>query len=153
MGERMLLVDGGRVVQSGTPREILDRPASVEVARLLGQYNLLAAEIAALDPANGASLLRIGRHEVAGPYYPGRLRGDRVWVYVRPDQLRASPAGIDVGPNEVVLELAGVADTPGGVRLSFADGISVDMSRADFEPHRDNRRWRVEFPAEHLRLL
>ena len=153
LGEQMLVIDAGKVVQSGTPREILDRPAGVDVARLLGQYNLLPAEIAALDPGNRTSLLRIGRHQVQGPYFPGRLRGDRVTLYVRPDQLRAGPPGISLGPDEIVLDLAGVAETPGGVRLSFLDGISVDMTRADFEPYRDNKRWRVRFPAEYLRLL
>ena len=36
LADEMLVVRGGRVVQSGPPRAVADRPANVEVARLLG---------------------------------------------------------------------------------------------------------------------
>jgi len=53
LGDEVVVVRGGRVVQSGTPRQVIDQPASVEVAQLLGLHNLLPVEILALDP--GAS--------------------------------------------------------------------------------------------------
>ncbi len=45
LGDEMLILRDGRLVQSGAPKAIADRPASVEVARLLGIFNLLPAEI------------------------------------------------------------------------------------------------------------
>jgi multiple sugar transport system ATP-binding protein len=44
MGDRVVVLDRGRVLQTGTPREIYERPASPVVARQLGQpkINLLA---------------------------------------------------------------------------------------------------------------
>ena len=42
LGEEMLILREGRIVQSGPPRKILDQPANLEVARLLGAFNLLA---------------------------------------------------------------------------------------------------------------
>ena len=36
LGEEMLILREGRIVQSGSPRKVLDQPANVEVARLLG---------------------------------------------------------------------------------------------------------------------
>src|ERR1700682_6479152 len=50
LADDMLILREGRIVQSGTPRAILDQPANLEVARLLGKFNLLAGEIRALDP-------------------------------------------------------------------------------------------------------
>src|SRR5271170_6567656 len=42
LGEEMLILHDGRIVQTGTPANILDMPSSLEVARLLGRFNLLA---------------------------------------------------------------------------------------------------------------
>ena len=36
LGEEMLVLNNGKLVQKGTPREVLDKPADAEVARLLG---------------------------------------------------------------------------------------------------------------------
>ena len=80
LGGEMLVYRDGRVVQSGPPARILDSPASVEVARLLGHYNLIAAKILALDPGRNTSRVRAGEFDIAGPYYPGHLLGDRVSV-------------------------------------------------------------------------
>jgi len=153
IGEQMLVIDDGRVVQSGAPHDILERPASVTVARLLGKYNLLQAEILSLDPPNHSSQLRVGGFEVAGPYFPGRLRGDRVWIYVRPRQLRARPAHGETKPNEIEADLVGIAERPGRVRLIFQGGVSVDLDRSDYEVNKDNKRWVVEFPLDSLRII
>jgi len=39
MADRLVLMDGGRVIQSGEPADCHDRPASVAAARLLGEIN------------------------------------------------------------------------------------------------------------------
>ena len=153
LGEQMLVLDDGKLVQSGSPREVVDRPANVEVARLLGEFNLLAAEILALDPASRSSRLRIGKFEIAGPYFPNRLKGDQIWLYMRPSQLRARPWDSQQRPNEAVAALSGVSERPSFVRLNFESGFSVDVPRSTYEPNRDNRKWVVEFPPEGLRIL
>jgi ABC-type Fe3+/spermidine/putrescine transport system ATPase subunit len=149
----MLILRDGKIIQSGTPRQVLDRPANVEVARLLGQFNLLQVEIQTLDPENNSSILRIGKFEVAGPYFPGRLRGDRVWLYVRPEQLRAFPRDGSPGPNQIEGRLAGVGEKPHAVRLDFEGGITVEMPRAEFEKNKHNKEWVIEFPPQHMGVL
>jgi len=101
LGQEMIVLHQGRIVQRGTPRGVYDQPVGVEVARLLGTYNLLPVEITALDPVRKTSRLRVGAHELHGPYFPGRLRGDRVTLCVRPEELVASPADGKPGPNQL----------------------------------------------------
>ena len=48
LAKDMVILSEGRIVQSGPPRKILEQPASVEVARLLGIANLFEAESTAL---------------------------------------------------------------------------------------------------------
>jgi molybdate transport system ATP-binding protein len=150
----ILVLHQGRILQQAAPRQLLDRPASIEVARLLGLHNLLQAEIRALDPAGNTSSLNIQGHPLAGPYFPGRLKGDRVWLYVRPEELTASPRdGLALKPNQLAAPLARTVEHPEFVRLEFASGVSVHMPRRQFDRHGDNKEWVIEFPAQSLRVL
>ncbi|MGA2742174.1 MAG: ATP-binding cassette domain-containing protein [Bryobacteraceae bacterium] len=155
----MLLLDAGRILQSGPPRKVLDQPVGVEAARLLGIRNLFPAEIVALDPGRNTSRLRLENFELNGPYLPGRLRGDRVWLCVEPGQLHAVPHdGSKPPPNHIPALLERASEMPRAVRLEFAGGIVAEIARRDFEPNRDNpnrdnKEWLVEFPPHALRVL
>jgi molybdate transport system ATP-binding protein len=150
----MLLLDAGRLLQSGPPRKVLDQPASVEAARLLGIRNLFPAEIMALDPGRNTSRLRLEAFELTGPYFPGRLLGDRVWLCVQPGELRVGPHdGSKPQSNQVVARLERALEMPRSVRLEFAGAIVADMARPDFELWKDNKEWLVDFPPTALRVL
>jgi molybdate transport system ATP-binding protein len=159
LGEEMLVLTEGRIVQSGAPTAILEQPASADVARLLGAFNLIPAEIRALDPGRNSSRVRVGQHELEGPYFPGRLRGDRVTVCLRPEQLTASASNGRPGPNQIPATLERTVEKPQLVRMEFIAGsapgfpILVDVSRAEFERLRKGAEWVVEFPREGLRVL
>jgi molybdate transport system ATP-binding protein len=154
LGDTMLVLRQGRLVQSGPPRKVADQPAGVEVARLLGIANIFPAEILSLDPGRNTSRLRLEEFELATPYLPGHLRGDRVWVCARAGDLRvAASDGSKPGVNQVPARLARVADTPYGVRLEFSGGIRVDVSRDEYERSKDNKEWLVEFPPQLLRVV
>jgi molybdate transport system ATP-binding protein len=153
LGEEVLVVREGKVVQTGPPRQVFDRPANLEVARLMGLFNLLPAEIRALDPARNTSRLRLQDVELTGPYFPGRLLGDRVWLCIRPDQLRVAPRDGRPGPNQIPAALQRVVDRPQTVRLEFEGDISVDLPCGEFEKQKHNKEWVVHFPPEVLRLV
>jgi molybdate transport system ATP-binding protein len=153
LGEEMLVLREGRVAQAGPPRRVVDQPASVEVARLLGLFLLLPAEIVALDPGRNSSRVRYGEFELAGPYFPGHFKGDRVCLCARPGQLRAAPRDGRPGANQVPAQLLSVVDKPSTVRLEFSGEIAVEMPRASYEPLRQTKEWVVEFPPEALRVV
>jgi len=153
LADSMLVLSGGRILQSGPPRAIAERPASVEVARLLGIFNLFQVEIAELDPQRNLSRLRLREHLLSGPYFPGKLRGDRVWLCVRPEQLSVAGRDARPGPNQIPAQLERAVELPQSVRLEFAGGLAVEISRAEFEQQKHNKEWLVEFPTQALRVL
>jgi molybdate transport system ATP-binding protein len=153
LGEEMLVLRDGRIAQSGTPRKILDQPANVDVARLLGAFNLIPCEIRALDPGRNTSKVQMGEYELDGPYFPGRFKGDRVTMCVRPEQLLVSARLGRPGPNQIPAELKRASERAKGMRLEFEGGIIVDTGRADFERLRNEKECLVEFPAIALRVL
>jgi ABC-type sulfate/molybdate transport systems ATPase subunit len=153
IGDEVFVVLSGRIAQSGTPREIYSQPASPEVARLLGCYNLLPASIEALDPGRNTSRLRLPASDLTGPYFPGRFRGDSITLCVRYDELRAIPASAKPGPGQMAANLVRVSETRGSIRLHFSGDILVDMPRSEFEEKKLTRDWLIDFPAECLRAL
>ena len=153
LGEEMLILRDGRIVQSGTPASILDQPANLDVARLLGRFNLLPGEIRALDPGRNTSRVQVGEFQLEGPYYPGRLKGDQVTVCVRPDQLLAIARNGRPGPNQIPADLNRAVERSQSMRLEFDRGITVELSRVEYERQRDNPQWLIEFPSTTLRVL
>jgi ABC-type sulfate/molybdate transport systems ATPase subunit len=153
LGEEMLILREGKIVQSGSPRKILDQPANIEVARLLGAFNLIPCEIRALDPGRNTSKIQMGEFELDGPYFPGRFKGDRVTMCVRPEQLIVTARLGRPGANQIPAELKRAIEKPHGMRLEFEGGIAADIPRADFDRQRDNKEWLIEFPSSTLRVL
>jgi len=154
LGEFLAVIDDGRLVQTGSPSEVLDKPASQEVARLLGRANLLAVEVKSLDPAARTSRLYVrtatGGFEIAGPYLPGRFKGDRITMAIRAEQVRVS---MTPQVNSVELELERMSERPQSVRLHFRGGVVAEVPRAEFDPDLPAQRWHLTFPPEALRVV
>ena len=153
LGDEMLVLREGRLVQSGPPRSVAEGPADVEVARLLGIFNLFPVEIVELDPQRNYSRVRLWGHDLSGPYFPGKLRGDHVWLCVRPDQLDASTRDARPGPNQIPAQLIRSIETPQAVRLEFEGDLTVELSQAAFDQQKHNKEWVVSFPPQALRVL
>lgn len=149
----LALLDGGRVVRAGAPAEVVDRPESLEAARLLGIPNIFEGTIAALDPGRNSSRLEFEGFALNGPYIPGHFRGARVSVAIRPERLRVHAGEMELQPNAVPATLARVSPGVRTVRMEFAGGIHADVSHEQFSRQKDNKSWQVEFPPEALRVL
>lgn len=149
LAQEMLIMRGGRIVQAGAPREVADRPASLDVAQLLGLHSIFQAEIVQLDPQRNSSVLRIGDHEVNGRYYPGHLKGDKVSVCVRHASLTAHPRNGKLGTNQIPATLQRIKPRPHGVLLEFSGGFAVEAPSA--EPN--ERDWVIEFKPNTLHVL
>ncbi len=135
------------------PAKVFEQPVSVDVARLLGLYNLLPAEIQGLDPGRNVSRIRFRDFELTGPYFPGRLIGDQVWLCIRPDMLTAMPRDGHAFGNQMPATLVRVVEKLDRLRLEFAGDIAVEVPRSEFEKHRGVKDWLIEFPRSSLRIL
>jgi molybdate transport system ATP-binding protein len=151
--ERLILLHAGRIVQSGAPRGVLDRPESVEAARILGIPNVFECTIAALDPGRRSSRLEFRGFAIIGPYLPGHFRGDRVSIAVRAEDLRVHAGDFERRNNAVPAELVRISLGARTVRLEFAGGIFADIPYEEYESKKDSGSWQVEFVAETVRVL
>jgi molybdate transport system ATP-binding protein len=81
LADRMCLMHRGRGLQTAPPAEVLARPASAEVARLLDLRNLFRGTVERHDAAAGATLLRWGAQVLEAAHAPGFAPGEAVdWL-------------------------------------------------------------------------
>lgn len=154
LGEEMFILHSGRVVQQGAPGELLDRPASEEVATLLGRFNCFNAEILRMDPGLNRSRLRCTTtsgfaFEIDGPYFAGYMLGSKLRLGIRAAALRVSA----YGTNGVSMCLKKLGRRTQTVRAEFEGGIVAEIPGSGLEGGANNGEWMVRFPPESLRLL
>lgn len=136
LSDRIVLLNGGRVEQEGTPAEIYGQPATAFASSFIGSANLLPAEI--VENA-GSPLARFADGQELVLPHEVVLRG-RATVALRQEDLTLTEAGI--GPrakvrtrvflgarNRYVMTLAGeTLRALTGNDIEFSDGQEVSLS-------------------------
>jgi len=96
LSDRIAVLQGGVLLQTGSPREVYARPASREVADFMGLVNLLPARVVRVD--SGEGLISVAGGEpvpmALGGTPPAR---SAVQVVIRPESLRLAVGGADSG--------------------------------------------------------
>ncbi len=87
MSDRVALMLGGRILQLGTPREVYDRPESLEVARFLG-----SPRINTLEGVVGEGGILVG--DALLPLHPEAAPVAAVTVGLRAEAVRLAPGGV-----------------------------------------------------------
>ncbi len=154
LADRIALLEAGRLVQIGTPRELYEKPVNLFAAGFIGDANLLAGKSAAggiVIP--GLGLLPAGNAADIRPGIPA-------WLMIRPERLRVlSPAGRKPGegwPGRVAglaylgqdaivhVAIPGLAQ-PLIARVAAADPIGPHLAQG--------AEVLCQWPAEQARLL
>ncbi len=125
LADYVCLMDQGKAVESGAARKIFTRPLTLAAARSLGIFNLLPAEITALDPGRNTSRLKVVDQFIEGPYLPGHLRGDRGHLCVRESETEVLTAELDQAVGGLKLTVLGMQDTAAGTRVHLSGGVAV----------------------------
>lgn len=115
LGQRLGVMNHGRIAQVGTPADIYESPATRFVADFIGSVNMFAgavrearADSLCIDCGELGATVRAVRAAGGGP-------GASVWVAIRPEKINISrqPPGASVADNAVsgtVSEIAYMGD-------------------------------------------
>jgi iron(III) transport system ATP-binding protein len=89
LSHAIAVMNGGRIEQIGTPREVYERPASAFVAEFVGSTNFVPATVAGADASPGFYRVRceIGEVRARGE---GLAEGQPVTLSVRPEDVYLS---------------------------------------------------------------
>jgi spermidine/putrescine transport system ATP-binding protein len=97
MADRIVVMNGGRIEQAGTPTELYERPTTSFVASFVGVSNLLAGTVAAPDRVR----LSDGT-EVSVPAAALAGRAASVAIGIRPEKIRLGAGEVNVLAGTVV---------------------------------------------------
>ncbi len=99
LGERVLVLEAGRIIADGTPHEVMSAPMQETVAQLAGFENILDALVVAAHPERGTMTCSVGsgveletplvRAEVGSALRIGIRAGDILLATKRPEGLSA----------------------------------------------------------------
>ncbi len=91
MSDRIAVMARGQVLQIASPKELYERPTTVEVADFIGQMNFFEATVR--DVANGEATLQTSGLGVVSATAEGDFvaPGVKVMVAIRPEKLLLSP--------------------------------------------------------------
>ncbi|HLI00181.1 MAG TPA: ATP-binding cassette domain-containing protein [Acidimicrobiales bacterium] len=117
LADEIVVVDRGRVLQSGPCRSVYRRPASLAVGRLLGIDNLAGGWAG----EGGTLVTAAGTLAVAS----GLPAGTPVLWQVEPEAVRVEPEARRIGPEAGRVGPAGADGGPG--RLSLGAGVVADV--------------------------
>ena len=144
LADRAAIMDQGRLVQTGTMAELMARPRTEAVARLLGAENIFSGT--AVPGDDGQSLVVLAGRRI---YIPGRHEG-AVKFMVRPELARVV-TGEPQTRNAMRAVLVHVEPRGPYKRLEFDAGIRVVIYAqagpgvGAFEP---GKEMAIEFPNE-----
>ena len=132
VSDRIIVMDGGRIAQQGTPRELYERPASRFLADFIGDANLVDGDLSA-----GPGGERFTAGGVSVPVRADGVRAGAATLAVRPQRLRqaATGQGSLQGTCQRVAYLGGrtelVVATPWGELLVFDPDARTTAKRGD----------------------
>ena len=137
MADRIVVLNGGRVEQFGSPMELYHHPKTKFVASFIGQPNMNLIPAAVLDvDASGIKVELSGGHQMALPVATeGVAKGDRVEVGIRPEHVHIGAGGLEISVN-VLERLGGVSITYGmiGDNIRFCASLPGDAAVVEGAP-------------------
>ena len=144
MSDRIAVMNAGKVLQVGSPRDIYDRPSRRFVADFIGETNFMDAELvsAGKDVTGRASLKLASGKQIAASLPDGDMAAGRITAVVRPEHASLTnpkASSVLAGTLETVVYFGTdthyhVALTTGGtfiVRMQNARGQAGEFREGD----------------------
>jgi ABC-type Fe3+/spermidine/putrescine transport system ATPase subunit len=151
--DRISVMVGGKLKQTGRPRELYDQPAEMSVASFLGRNNLIKAmRLSSSKTSAGEFKTLEGEHTLHLPIKhedPAPLNKP-VYLSIRPEHVQINDGGENSLPATVrEIVFAGATST---VRLD-ANGLLLEALVLRTDGLEVNQQCNVILPPDHLKLL
>jgi spermidine/putrescine ABC transporter ATP-binding subunit len=91
LSDQVAIMNGGKIEQMGTPRELYERPATDFVANFLGVSNIFDGRVT--GRVGSEALVAIGPLRVRVPWEEGIEPGAPIRLAIRPEKIRLGPPG------------------------------------------------------------
>ena len=111
MSDRVAVLNHGKLMQYGPPRELYDLPADAFVADFLGEMNFIDGTVTAID--GGSCTVALPGGGVSAPAIAGLAKGDMVRLAIRPEFIELLPADAVPAARSAAVDGGGVGGRTG----------------------------------------
>jgi molybdate transport system ATP-binding protein len=144
LADRVAVMEGGRIVQEGTPEELTTAPSTAFVAAFTGAELLLDGVAVMVD--DGMVMVRAGEADLLARCPDHRIAvGDPVHVRYRPEDVLLAPTGADhretSARNRLAMTVRSVSPVGGLVRVRLDGALALaalvtrdSATRLDLQP-------------------
>lgn len=87
LADTLCLLHRGNIFQTGEPLDVLQRPATVEAARLVGQRNIFPGRVLSQDADKGVTVIEWRGHSLEAAYQPSWQPGANIAWLIPPSKL------------------------------------------------------------------
>ena len=155
MSDRLAVMEGGRIAQVGTPRQVYEEPSDSYVADFLGVSNLMEGDSKGQD-ASGRCRVKVGDFELLAACGSTSATG-AVKLAIRPERIEVGPFDVE-GANRVpaMVERLVFLGSATQIIVRLATGASLQALQQNGG---EELAWpqgtpvKVHLPAEALRVL
>jgi tungstate transport system ATP-binding protein len=124
MSSRVVVLNGGRIVQDGTPAAVMNSPVNEFVANFVGMETILEAIV--LSNLEEQMVMRVGEHEIDA--IGGQEPGELVYCCIRPENVTVSlsdPAQTTSARNVYPAKIVEIASLGPFLRLRLDCGFPL----------------------------
>jgi iron(III) transport system ATP-binding protein len=151
IADRIAVMNGGVIEQTGTPREIYERPRSKFVASFIGGANCLSGQV--VEPG----VVRCGQLQFRTSENGSLRAGEDVVLCIRPHAVKVHPARPANGANVNfadgrLLQQAYLGDLQ-DIRITLASGAQLRALTATGRQYQPGEEVFVELPREHCYVV
>jgi molybdate transport system ATP-binding protein len=155
LSQRLVVMMDGSVIQHGAADEVFQRPASVQVARLVGFRNLFSGTVREISPPWLCLATPLGSVRAPAPEWA--RAGEEVWWGIRPEHVRVlAPGGMDQ-PNRFAATTTRLPRMWHRVRLHMEvpapRDIHIEALSLAGEDTQGASRVAVALPPHHVHLM
>jgi iron(III) transport system ATP-binding protein len=146
LSDRIVVMNGGRISQIGTPQDIYERPADSFVAEFIGTTNFLAGEVVGAPGADGQTLVSLSdgqRVTIQSGRRP--VLGDKVTFAYRPEQIRLAAAN-ETATDGSIINARVVSHAYVGGRWQIALDVGGNQIRIEAQDPTKERQLRLWLP-------
>ena len=137
LGDQLCVLHNGETLQQGRPEEVLERPVSASVARLIDLRNLFEARLVEHDAAAGLSRIDWCERQLEAPLDRRFRPGDPLCFCIAPERIllhqRVRPSR-GAAENPLVAQIRDMISV-GGLVSVLLDGSCGERLEMDLPPH------------------
>ncbi|MFM8550904.1 MAG: ABC transporter ATP-binding protein [Nitrospiraceae bacterium] len=133
LGDRMVVLHQGLVLQEGTPQQVFNRPGNAEVAKIVGMETVMPGRV--VEVTQGLATVEVDRHKLVA--LAADDVGAEVFVCIRAEDVvvESAPAGATSARNQLAGTVREVASMGALARVEIDCGflLSAVVTRAALE--------------------